>query len=40
MFLTSFGLNLEHIGVETALSVFTLQRVTHTVISLYNNTFL
>ena len=27
MFITSFRLNLEHIGVDTALSVFTLQRV-------------
>jgi len=32
MFIASFRLNLEHIGVDTALSVFTLQRVIHTVI--------
>jgi len=32
MIITSFRLNLEHIGVDTALRVFMLQCVIHTVI--------
>jgi len=32
MFITSFRLNLEHIGVDTALRVFTLQRIIHTIV--------
>jgi len=32
MFITSFRLNLEDIGVDTALNVFTLQRVIHTIV--------
>ena len=32
MFIASFRLNIEHIGVDTALSVSMLQHVIHTVI--------